>query len=223
MKKFAIVVAGGSGTRMGTEIPKQFLELADKPILMHTIMQFHAYDENLKITLVLPEFQFGYWKELCKKYEFDVPHQVVAGGDSRFQSVRNGLHSISEVKGVVFIHDGVRPLVSIATIEQCFEGALKTGNALPVVHVVDSIREVTTNGSWHKDRGNYRLVQTPQTFQLEKIKRAFLQEESPLFTDDASVLEASGETINLVDGNAENIKITTPMDLQIADLLLRRR
>lgn len=220
MKKFALIVAGGSGTRMGTDIPKQFLELNGKPILMHTIERFVGHDCSFSITVVLPATQFDYWQELCQTHNFTVPHSLVAGGNSRFQSVKNGLNSLPE-EGIVFIHDGVRPLVSNKTIRNCEQAALEKGNALPVIPVIESIRQITTSGSQHADRSQYRLVQTPQTFKLNLIKKAFTQDESPLFTDDASVCEAMGEKINLVDGNPENIKITQPSDLQIAALFLK--
>ncbi|WP_372775000.1 2-C-methyl-D-erythritol 4-phosphate cytidylyltransferase [Mangrovibacterium sp.] len=219
MEKFALIVAGGSGTRMGTEIPKQFLELCGKVILMHSIERFNNYNANLKIVVVLPESQFDYWNDLCQKYQFKVPHQLVAGGHSRFQSVRNGLKQVSN-DALVFIHDGVRPLVSSATIQHCEETAIAKGNALPVMPIVESIRELDSKGSKHVDRSRFRLVQTPQTFQSTLIKKAFEQVESPLFTDDASVCEAMGVEINLVDGNPENIKITQPHDLKIAEFLL---
>lgn len=219
MEKFALIVAGGSGTRMGSEVPKQFLELLGKPVLMHTIERFAAYDSALKITLVLPEAQFEYWKGLCSNHRFSIPHQLVAGGNTRFQSVKNGLNSLPR-EGLVFIHDGVRPLVSPVTIANCEKVAREQGNALPVTPVIESIRQLNGGQSSHADRSAFRLVQTPQTFQLSLIKKAFEQEESPLFTDDASVCEAMGITINLVDGNPENIKITQPQDLKIASCLL---
>jgi 2-C-methyl-D-erythritol 4-phosphate cytidylyltransferase len=220
MKKFALIVAGGSGTRMGTDIPKQFLELNGKPILMHTMERFAGYDPAIEITLVLPNAQFDYWRELCRKHRFHLSHHLVGGGNSRFQSVKNGLDSLPS-EGIVFIHDGVRPLVSEATIRNCEHTTLEKGNALPVIPVIESIRQLTFEGSQHADRNQYRLVQTPQTFTLELIKKAFGQEESPLFTDDASVCEAMGEHIHLVDGNPENIKITQPSDLKIAALFLQ--
>lgn len=219
MEKFALIVAGGSGTRMGTEVPKQFLELNGKPILMHTFERFLYYDQAFQFVLVLPENQFDYWNELCTKYQFTISHRIVAGGTSRFQSVRNGLLTLPD-SGIVFIHDGVRPLVSIQTLSNCEQSALNNGNALPVMPVVESLREVLPQGSKHADRSRFRLVQTPQTFQLDRIKQAFQQEESPLFTDDASVAEAFGDKIHLVDGNIENIKITQPADLRIAALFL---
>ncbi|MFV0553938.1 MAG: 2-C-methyl-D-erythritol 4-phosphate cytidylyltransferase [Mangrovibacterium sp.] len=223
MNKFAIIVAGGSGTRMGSNIPKQFLPLDGMPILMHSLTAFHAFDAEMQLILVLPSFQVSYWEKLCEKHHFKLAHRIVAGGNSRFQSVRNGLESIAEKEGIVFIHDGVRPLISLETIKNCYLTATEKGNALPVVPLVDSIRELTDGQSTHKDRANYRLVQTPQTFLLAEIKAAFQQKECPLFTDDASVLEAAGGKINLVDGNSENIKITTPKDLALAEILIKQK
>lgn len=204
---------------MGADVPKQFLSLDGKPILMHTLERFTAYDQAIRITLVLPENQFDYWSELCREHGFELPHRLVSGGATRFQSVRNGLMSLPD-QGIVFIHDGVRPLVSKQTIANCEKSTLERGNALPVMPVIETLREVSAGMSKHADRNRFRLVQTPQTFQLERIKQAFQQNESPLFTDDASVAEAFGDTINLVDGNVENIKITQPADLRIAALFL---
>lgn len=205
---------------MGAGVPKQFLELAGKPILMHTLERFRSYDQSIKITLVLPEDQFEYWQNLCREFGFGLRHELVAGGSSRFQSVRNGLMSLPG-DGLVFIHDGVRPLVSDQTLANCEKSTCENGNALPVMPVVESLREVSGQGSQHADRSRFRLVQTPQTFMLAQIKAAFEQPESPLFTDDASVAEAFGQHIYLVDGNVENIKITQPTDLLIAALLLK--
>lgn len=221
MEKFALIVAGGSGTRMGAEVPKQFLELGGRPILMHTLERFCEYDPGIHLVLVLPSMQFGYWHELVLRHRFNLKHRLVPGGATRFQSVRNGLQTLP-AKGIVFIHDGVRPLVSKQTLERCETTALIRGNALPVMPVVESVREVEGEQSKHADRTRFRLVQTPQTFRLPMIKKAFEQPESPLFTDDASVAESFGEHINLVDGNAENIKITHPADLQIAALFLEK-
>ncbi|WP_163716985.1 2-C-methyl-D-erythritol 4-phosphate cytidylyltransferase [Mangrovibacterium lignilyticum] len=219
MEKFALIVAGGSGSRMGSDIPKQFLLLNGKPTLMHTIERFKNYDDSIQICLVLPEAQFSYWENLCTQHHFSIPHKLTAGGNTRFQSVKNGLNKLPN-SGIVFIHDGVRPLVSNQTISNCEKTALKSGNALPVTPVIESIREISTTGSKHADRNNFRLVQTPQTFKIDLIKQAFEQEESSFFTDDASVCEAMGVTINLVEGNPENIKITQPSDLKIAEFLL---
>ena len=220
MEKFALIVAGGNGSRMGSEIPKQFLELCGKPILMHTLERFNNYDPHIQLILVLPELQFPYWNELCLKYHFSLRHKLIAGGSSRFQSVQNGLQVLPNT-GLVFIHDGVRPLVSSETIRNCEQTTIAKGNALPVMPVIESLREIITDGNKHTDRSLFRLVQTPQTFQLKIIRQAYQQEENAAFTDDASVCEAYGENINLVEGNPENIKITRPSDLKIAGLLLK--
>jgi 2-C-methyl-D-erythritol 4-phosphate cytidylyltransferase len=219
MNLYALIVAGGSGSRMGTEVPKQFLELAGKPVLMHTIGRFRAFDESLEIITVLPESQLEYWDLLRKKHAFHIRHTVVAGGSSRFVSVKNGLKLVGET-GLVAIHDGVRPLVSIATIRRCFEAAAKYGNAVPVISPADSLRLITGNGSVAVDRQSVKIIQTPQVFNVVLIKKAYLREYKADFTDDATVLEKAGETIHLVEGNRENIKITNPEDLIISEALL---
>ncbi|MCW0483859.1 2-C-methyl-D-erythritol 4-phosphate cytidylyltransferase [Gaoshiqia sediminis] len=218
MEKFALIVAGGSGSRMGAEIPKQFLELAGKPVLMRTMERFAAYDPSIRLALVLPADQTTRWNELCHTHQFTLKHKVAIGGESRFQSVKNGL-ALLPADGLVFIHDGVRPLVTVQTLRNCEETAIKSGNALPVIPVVESLRQLAGDSSHHVDRSQFRLVQTPQTFRLDLIKKAYLQPESPRFTDDASVCEALGEKINLVPGNPENIKITHPADLKLAKYL----
>ena len=220
MKKFVIIVAGGSGTRMGTEIPKQFLELGGKPVLMHTIQAFYNYDPECDLILVLPSPQQEYWAGLCLKYEFSFPHQIVSGGETRFHSVRNGLGQVKG-EGIVFIHDGVRPLVGRSTIERCFETARKSGNAIPVLAVNESLRKLEGSKNMAVDRSLYFSVQTPQTFRSEQIREAFRQDYNPAFTDDASVVEKAGFAIQMVEGNRENIKITTPEDLIVAEALLK--
>lgn len=206
---------------MGTEIPKQFLELCGKPVLMHTIQVFHDFDPESKIILVLPEDQQQFWKGLCLKHSFSLPHQVVLGGKTRFHSVLNGLSQITE-KGIVFIHDGVRPLVSKKTLERSLETAQKNGNAIPVLPVNESLRKQEGNLNISVDRSQYFSVQTPQTFRSEQILEAFKQEFDPAFTDDASVAEKAGFPIYLVEGNRENIKITTPIDLNVVEAFLKR-
>lgn len=212
----AIIVAGGKGERMNVDIPKQFLEIHGKPILMYTLEVFYRFDATMKLILVLPEVQIDFWKELCVKYNFNIIHQIVSGGQTRFHSVKNGLEAVN-VPSLVAVHDGVRPLVSIETIERCFEGAEKFNAAIPVIDLVDSIRQLTETGSQSLDRNVYKLVQTPQIFDAELLKKAYEQDFSPLFTDDASVVEALGIKIQLVEGNRENIKITTEFDLKIAE------
>lgn len=219
MKKFALIVAGGSGNRMNSEIPKQFLELNGRPVIMHTIDVFKRYDKKVEIILVLPKNQVALWNKLSEKHNFKTNCTIVPGGENRFQSVKNGLNTIS-TDGIVFIHDGVRPLVSIETIINCFETALLKGNSLPVVPVNESVRILEGNKNRSVDRSEYMLVQTPQTFKARLIQKAYEQAASDLFTDDATVLEHSGEAINLVPGNRENIKITYPQDLAFAESIL---
>lgn len=221
--KYAIIVAGGAGVRMGKAIAKQFLPIGGLPVLMHTINKFNAYDAELQLVLVLPENQFHYWQELCKKHAFNLPHKLIKGGKSRFNSVQNGLNSIADEEGLVAIHDGVRPFVSREVIRDSFEGAAKYGSAIAVVPLKDSIRWVDPEGSSQfKNRDEFRLVQTPQTFQLKKIKAAFLTEEKPYFTDDATVYEGMGWEVHLINGNQENIKLTSPEDLNYAGYILER-
>jgi len=222
MKKFALIVAGGSGIRMGTEIPKQFLELCGKPVLMHTIQVFSDYYPEIKIILVLPEDQQQFWKGLCLKHSFSLSHQVVAGGKIRFHSVLNGLSQI-EGEGIVFIHDGVRPLVSRTTLDRCLEMAQKFGNAIPVLPVNESLRKQEGDLNISVDRSQYFSVQTPQTFRCGQIIEAYKQVFDPAFTDDASVAEKAGFPIFMVEGNRENIKITTPEDLIIAEAFLKNK
>jgi 2-C-methyl-D-erythritol 4-phosphate cytidylyltransferase len=216
IKKYAIIVAGGSGSRMESDIPKQFIEVGGLPILMHTLQRFKEADSTIEIILVLPESQFDYWKELCQKYK-TVPHQLVAGGKTRFQSGQNGLKVIDN-EGLVAIHDGVRPFVSTKIINESFKIASEKGTAVVSVPSKDSVR---VNGQ-AIDRSTVRLIQTPQTFQILFIKKAFETEELSTFTDDASVAEHAGFEINLIEGNYENIKITTPEDLLWAEVLLKQ-
>lgn len=220
MKQFALIVAGGIGSRMKSEVPKQFLLLDKLPVLMHSINRFYLFNPEIEIVLVLPEVQFGTWDSLCKKYKFYVKHQIVAGGENRFQSVKNGLAAINN-DGIVFIHDGVRPLVSTQTIARCLETTLEKGNAVPVSTVVESLRMVENGTNKIVDREKFVNIQTPQTFLVEEIKAAYANGFDPLFTDDTSVLERNGKTINLVEGNRENIKITHPADLIFAKALLQ--
>ncbi|WP_372948410.1 2-C-methyl-D-erythritol 4-phosphate cytidylyltransferase [Mariniphaga sp.] len=219
MRKFALIVAGGSGNRMNSPVPKQFIELNGMPLLMHTFQAFFKADANFEFVLVLPEKEIGTWENLCEKYNFNIKHLVVKGGKTRFHSVKNGLAQINQ-DGIVFIHDGVRPLVSAQTIENCFQTALRKGNALPVIAPSESVREVFNGQNKAVDRNRFFLVQTPQTFRIQLIQNAFNQEYLPEFTDDASVLENTGTQIHLVEGNRENIKITFPEDLVIAKTLL---
>ena len=220
MQKYAVIVAGGSGTRMKREMPKQFIPIAGKPILMHTVEAFEQVKLGVEIILVLPKSQIENWKNLCTQYYFEVSHQITHGGDSRFQSVKNGLRQIKHEVGLVAIHDGVRLLVESQIILNAFETAEQKGNAVAAVPLKDAIRRVVAGENKGLNRKAYQLIQTPQTFRLDQIKAAFRQEDAPAFTDDATVLEATGEKINLIEGSYRNIKITTPEDLVLAEALL---
>lgn len=222
MADYIIIVAGGKGLRMGSDIPKQFLPVEGKPVLMRTIERFYHYSSQLGIILVLPESQQAYWKELCGQYGFRIPCQIANGGETRFHSVAHGLELIPDrEEGVVGVHDGVRPFPAIQVIANCYETARTTGAAIPVVPVVETLRLLKRDGnSVTVPRSEYRLVQTPQTFDIQLLKRAYRQDYTDAFTDDASVVEHLGHAITLVEGNRENIKITTPYDLQIAPSLV---
>lgn len=222
MKKFALIVAGGSGKRIGGKIPKQFEVLQGRPVLIHTFQVFYNYDPEINFVLVLPKNQTEYWKTLCEKYKFNLKYDLVTGGETRFHSVKNGLKHIPK-NTIVFIHDGVRPLVTESTIDNCYRTALKKGNALPVIPFTESLRQLEDKNNISVDRSKYFLVQTPQTFQSDKIKNAYNQSNTGFFTDDASVLESIGEKIHLVKGNYGNIKITFPQDLIIANALLKNK
>ena len=222
MKKIALIVAGGSGFRMETSVPKQFLLLKGVPVLMHTIRQFHCYDSNISIRVVIPESQVAYWKRLCETHSFTIPHEIKTGGETRFHSVKNNLDDIPD-HCLVAVHDGVRPLVSSHTIGRCFEGALKWGNAIPCIEIPETLRMIEREISAHVDRSKFRLVQTPQVFESGLLKKAYAQEYQSHFTDDAGVFESMGHAIHLVDGNPENIKITLKKDLIIATALLGMR
>jgi 2-C-methyl-D-erythritol 4-phosphate cytidylyltransferase len=219
MQLYVVIVAGGSGKRMGAEVPKQFLELAGRPVLMHTIERFRSFNDAIEIITVLPENQLRHWLELQEKYSFKIPQTLVKGGSARFYSVRNGLRFVNE-PGLVAIHDGVRPFVTIDTIKRCFETAERSGNAIPAVSPTESLRILNGEGSNPVNRFQVKQIQTPQVFRAELIKKAYLQEYSPDFTDDATVLEKTGEKINLIEGNRENIKITNPEDLLISTVFL---
>lgn len=218
MKRAAIIVAGGSGTRMGSAVPKQFLLVAGKPILQHTLEVFHRFDENMFLVLVLPHHQIAYWEDLCCQYAFSVPYVVAEGGETRFHSVKNGLALVPEDVEYIGVHDGVRPLVSMDTLKRCFSGEAKA--IVPVVDLNDSIRCLYDGGSQSVDRSKYKAVQTPQVFHRECILSAYNQPYEAVFTDDASVVEKAGYPIELTVGNRENIKITTPLDLRLAEWLL---
>lgn len=219
MKKYVLIVAGGKGLRMGGEQPKQFLPLKGRPVLMHTLEQFYRSDVAMEIILVLPHEQQNYWKQLCEEHHFTIKHRVADGGESRFYSVKNGL-SLIETPSIVGVHDGVRPFVSVDVINRCYELALTKEAVVPVVDVVDTVRHITNNGSETVDRSAYKLVQTPQVFNADLLLKGYEQAYSSAFTDDASVVEAMGVKVTLTPGNRENIKLTTPFDLKVAEALL---
>ena len=218
MKKHIVIVAGGKGLRMGGDMPKQFLPVCGKPVLMRTMEAFHAYDASMHLILVLPVSQQEYWKQLCEEYHFALPHDIANGGETRFHSVMNGL-ALVEGDGVVGVHDGVRPFVSQEVIARCYGEAITQKAVIPVIGVVETVRHLTGDGSETVPRDHYKLVQTPQVFDIALLRRAYQQPYTELFTDDASVVEALGEKVYLVEGNRENIKLTTPFDLKLAELL----
>jgi 2-C-methyl-D-erythritol 4-phosphate cytidylyltransferase len=218
---YVIVVAGGKGLRMGSDIPKQFLPISGKPVLMRTLERFHEYSAELQIILVLPEAQQDYWQELCKEYHFEVEYLLANGGQTRFHSVQNGLALVPDgAEGVVGVHDGVRPFPSVDVIRNCFETARTAKAVIPVIPVVETVRHLEGDSSVTVPRGDYRLVQTPQTFDIQLLKAANRQPYNDGFTDDASVVESYGHTITLVEGNRENIKITTPYDIVVAEAII---
>lgn len=218
---YIIIVAGGKGLRMGSDIPKQFLPIGGKPVLMRTLERFRQYSTTLQIILVLPKAQQDYWQKLCKEYAFDIDYQLADGGETRFHSVQNGLAKIPDnAQGVVGVHDGVRPFPSIDVIRNCYETAREKKAVIPVIPVVETVRHLKGDTSVTVPRNDYRLVQTPQTFDIQLLKAANRQPYNEGFTDDASVVETFGFNITLVEGNRENIKITTPYDLKIAEVLI---
>ena len=230
MTDYVIIVAGGKGLRMGSDIPKQFLPVGGKPVLMRTLERFREYSPTLQIILVLPKAQQDYWRQLCQQYQFPLPveegvrggsYLLADGGETRFHSVQNGLALIpDDAEGVVGVHDGVRPFPSIEVIRNCYETAREKKAVIPVIPVVETVRQLEGATSFTVPRDDYRLVQTPQCFDIQLLKAANRQPYNNNFTDDASVVEAYGFDITLVEGNRENIKITTPYDLKIAEVLI---
>lgn len=223
---YVIIVAGGKGLRMGGDVPKQFLPVGGIPVLMRTLMRFRDYDAALRIILVLPRDQQDYWHELCREHHFSISYELADGGATRFHSVQNGLALIpDDACGVVGVHDGVRPFVAIDVIRRCYEAARTQQAVIPVTPVVETLRHVSpaaegqVEASVTVSRNDYRLVQTPQCFDIQLLKAAFQQPYTDAFTDDASVVEAYGHPVTLVEGNRENIKLTTPFDLRVGQLL----
>lgn len=213
-----IIVAGGKGLRMGSDLPKQFITIGGKPVLMHTIEAFYNFDLDINIILVLPLSHQNYWQELCEKYNFKINHMIANGGQTRFHSVKNGLGIVKE--GIVGVQDGVRPFASKEMIQRCFDAAEKYQAVIPVIDSTDSLREmVDDEKSKIVDRSKIRLVQTPQVFHFETLKEAYQTDFKETFTDDASVVESMGIGIHLVKGEVTNIKITTPLDLKIGEVI----
>lgn len=217
MTESFIITAGGKGLRMGADIPKQFIELRGKPILMHTIEKFHNYNPQAQLILVLPESHINFWIELTEKHSFQIPHELVTGGKERFFSIKNGLDKVTgEMVGV---HDGVRPFVSLSVIKNLMSEAQSKKAVIPVINIKESVRKMDGETSTAVNRSDYKLVQTPQCFETALLKKAYQQDYKDEFTDDASVVEQLGHSIFLCDGNEENIKITTPLDLKMADFI----
>lgn len=220
MERFVIIVAGGSGQRMESPVPKQFMLLHNRPVLMHVFDVFQQFDPSINFVLVLNRSYFEQWQVQCKEYGFTTPHQLIEGGVERFYSVKNGLERVPK-QVLVAVHDAVRPLVSLSTLNRCFQTAETDGNAIPVISVSDSYRIKMEQGNQTIDRSLLKIVQTPQVFRSEMLKQAYNQEYDKRFTDDALVLESAGFSINLVEGNPENIKITLPTDLLLAEALFK--
>ncbi|HVW14167.1 MAG TPA: 2-C-methyl-D-erythritol 4-phosphate cytidylyltransferase [Mucilaginibacter sp.] len=221
-KYYAVIVAGGSGKRMHSAVPKQFLLLNGIPVLMHTINVFHSSRTNPNIIVVLHPESHDYWKKLCAEHDFTIPHRLVSGGDNRFHSVQKGIALIDDDHSIVAVHDAVRPLVTREIIDESYECAEKYGNAIVAIKSRDSVRQIKDNRSVSLNRDEIYLIQTPQTFQTEQLKQAYLQPYEQHFTDDASVVEQIGVNINLINGTYQNIKITYPEDIAIAEFLLKK-
>lgn len=228
MKKAVIIVAGGKGLRMGSDIPKQFLPLGGKPILMRTVEVFHQCDCSMQIVVVLPLAQQDYWRNLCKEYAFDISVIIANGGETRFHSVKNGLDKVDHDVELIGVHDGVRPFVTREVIDRCYTEATVSGAALPAIDVVDTLRQLSAESSGKEvglhsatvPRSQYKLVQTPQVFRAELLRKAYTQAYVDAFTDDASVVEAIGHEMVLVPGNRENIKVTTQFDLIVGKAII---
>ena len=220
MKRYAVIVAGGRGERMGADRPKQFLEIEGKPILRHTIERFLAFDPFIEVIVVLPSAQKDWWRDYCRQNGFLKRYTIVSGGITRFHSVQNALRFVGD-EGVVAVHDGVRPLVRRDLLERIFKAAESYPAVVPAVPVVESVRRVEEEKSAPVSRDGLMLVQTPQVFEAGLLKRAYDRPFSPSYTDDASVVEASGGSVHLVAGDRINLKITTPEDLQLAAGLFR--
>jgi 2-C-methyl-D-erythritol 4-phosphate cytidylyltransferase len=221
-REYALIVAGGKGTRLRGPMPKQFIELNGLPVILHTLKAFYEYSHSLTVVLVLPEDDFGTWNSIAKRHGFDQKITIQNGGDTRFQSVKNGLEKIGN-DGLVAIHDGVRPLISKDIIGASFRLAAVHKNAVAAVRLKESIRITDQDNTKAMDRSRFRIIQTPQTFDVALIRKAYEMKEDPTLTDDASIAERAGHVISLFEGSYENIKITTPEDIVVAEALLKMR
>lgn len=222
MQNNVIIVAGGKGLRMGNELPKQFIAIEGKPILMHTIEAFYSFDRRMNIVVVLPADFIDYWHKTCREHDFKIYHTIVSGGETRFHSVKNGLEQVQQ--GLVAVHDAARPLVSVSLIDRAFQEAAIHKAVIPVIDVADSLRRmIDGTESEIIDRSDIKQVQTPQVFKCHMIKEAYKVDFNPSFTDDASVVESNGGKIHLIEGERQNVKITTPFDLEIAEFIISKR
>jgi 2-C-methyl-D-erythritol 4-phosphate cytidylyltransferase len=221
LEKIVLIVAGGQGMRMNAGVPKQLLAVAGYPVLMHTIWAFVTYDPQIRIRVALPPSYLDEWRDLCKKYNFSVQHDIAAGGETRFHTIQKNIGDFPD-DSLVAVHDGVRPLVSLETINNCFKTAEELGNAVPCIKIPESMRKITHKGNIQVSRNAYRLIQTPQVFLASILKMAYKQEYQKSFTDDAGVVGRLGYRIHLVNGNVENIKLTYPVDLVFAAVLLEK-
>ncbi len=219
--RYVVIVAGGKGLRMGNEVPKQFLLLNGKPILMHTIAAFYAFDPTISCIVVLPESQITYWQSLCKTYQCSTPHAIVSGGQERFNSVNNGLNAIYGT-GLVAVHDGVRPIVDKEMLERGFQTAEIFNSAVPYIDSIDSLRVIDGDETKTLDRAKIKRIQTPQIFDVEMLKKAMNTPYTPQFTDEATVWELAGHVLHFYVGNPNNIKITTAIDLEIAQVTMKK-
>jgi 2-C-methyl-D-erythritol 4-phosphate cytidylyltransferase len=222
VKHYVIIVAGGNGNRMKADVPKQFLILGDRPVLMQSLQRFYDADPSTEIIVALPENEIDTWNALCVQHSFTIPHRITKGGETRFHSVKKALEQVKE-KSIVAVHDGVRPFADTNLINRCFSEAERYGNAVPAIPVNDSMRKVEDERNEWIDRNSFVIIQTPQCFASEMLKEAYNIEYKSVFTDDAAVVELHGQTIHLTEGERENIKITYPLDLIIGEAILKKK
>ncbi len=220
LKKYAIIVAGGTGSRLKGDVPKQFMLLNEKPVIQYSLEAFHSFDPSIQIILVIHPDYLSFWDQLCLQYKISVPHKTAKGGKTRFDSVKNGLKLVAD-DGLLAIHDAARPVITPDFIGHLFSEAEINGSAMPGINLTDTIRMIDGDTSHQLDRTFLRAMQTPQVFKVSELKRAYSQSYVPTFTDDASVMQSAGFPLHLTDGRPENIKITNPQDIALAEVLLR--